>query len=193
MNLTIKGKQIDVGDALRTHVTGRLTEVIGKYFENPLEGSVVFSRDRHHMFRADIQVHIGRGIVLQSSSEASEAHPAFDLSLDKLSTRLRRYKSRLRDHHKRSVANGSTLASPYYILQPEAEDSPEENSKSADNPVIVAEMTTSIENLTVGEAVMRMDLADTPALVFRNRAHGKLNVIYRRNDGHIGWIDPREI
>lgn len=189
MQLTVKGKQIDVGDALRTHVAESLNSVVGKYFNNSLEANVVFSRDAH-LFKADIQVHVGRNILLQSSSESTEPYPAFDTACGKLDRRLRRYKRRLRDHHNVDI-QVEALPARYQILEAEAEDHVDEQAPAA--PLVVAEMQTSIDQLSVSEAVMRMELADRPALLFRNRAHGGLNMVYRRADGNVGWVDPQDL
>jgi ribosomal subunit interface protein len=186
MQLSVKGKQIDVGDSLRQHVQTRLTETVSKYFNGSLDASVTFSREAH-LFRADITVHAGRNILLQSNSSASEPYPAFDLAIDRMSKQLGRYKSRLRKHHQDSPAEEAQMA-PSFVLG--GDDEAEE--EQSDNPVIVAEMTTPIETLTVGEAVMRLDLGDLPALMFKSRAHGGFNMIYRRPDGHIGWVDPAQ-
>jgi ribosomal subunit interface protein len=190
MQLSIKGKQIDVGDALRTHVETQLKEITGKYFNGTLDAHVTFSREAH-LFRADITVHAGRGIVLQANAAANEPYPAFDLAAERIARRLRRYKKKIVDLHHENSRNShedATVASAF-VLHGEEHDREEEAN---DNPVVVAEMTTPIELLTVSEAVMRLDLGDLPALMFRNRGHGGLNMIYRRPDGHIGWIDPAE-
>jgi ribosomal subunit interface protein len=211
MHLSVKGKQLDVGDALRTHVDESLTAIVGKYFGRPIEANVVFSREAH-LFKADISVHVGRNILLQSNAEASEPYPAFDTAADKIAKRLRRYKRHLKDHHKggENGADGvlafETLSATKYILEAEPEDAhmdghdedahdatPASSGAGQDDNnqhVVIAEMTTAIDTLTVSEAVMRLDLAELPALMFRNRAHGGLNMIYRRQDGNVGWIDP---
>jgi len=199
MHVTVKGKQLDVGDALRTHVTETLSVAVGKYFSSPIEANVVLSKDAH-LYTADIQVHVGRGILLQSTAEATEPYPAFDDAAEKVAKRLRRYKRRLRDHNNRhgiSLSESALPARKYIIEAPSDEDSEDEGQAMHDGadghaPIIVAEMETGIDMLTVGEAVMRMDLADLPALMFRNRAHGGLNMVYRRPDGNVGWVDPAD-
>jgi ribosomal subunit interface protein len=188
MQLSVKGKQIDVGDALRQHVETQLTDIVGKYFGSSLDASVTFSREAH-LFRADITVHAGRNILLQSNASASEPYPAFDMAAGRIAKRLNRYKDRLRKHHQEGIPEEALMA-PSFVLNPEEDTTTTENAN--DNPVVVAEMTTPIETLTVGEAVMRLDLGDLPALMFRSRAHGGFNMIYRRPDGHIGWIDPSQ-
>ena len=188
MQLSVKGKQIDVGDSLRAHVLSSLENTVEKYFDNALEGVVHFSREGQS-FRADISVHIGHNILVQSHSLAADPYPAFDGASERVATQLRRYKRRLRDHHRNRNAKES-MAAQQYILAPESEEEVRSDNSDAD-PVIIAEMTTEVETLTVGIAVMRMDLADLPALLFRNSAHGGLNMVYRRGDGNIGWVDPR--
>ena len=186
MELSVKGKQIDVGDALREHVATQLNEVVGKFFGDSINAQVTFSREAH-LFRSDITVHAGRGILLQSNASSAEPYPAFDLAAGRIAKRLNRYKDRLRKHHQESAPEEAMIA-PSFVLNPEEE----ETNTANDNPVIVAEMTTPIETLSVGEAVMRLDLGDMPALMFRSRTHGGLNMIYRRPDGHIGWVDPSQ-
>ena len=196
MHLSVKGKQLDVGDALRSHVAESLNNVVGKYFGKPIEANVVFSREAH-LFKADISVHVGRGIMVQSIGEADEPYPAFDTACDKIAKRLRRYKERLKDHHSNSEgALAEAVTAKKYILRAEAEDHAHDHQAAAvagsdgHQPIVIAEMTTSIDLLTVSEAVMRMELAELPAMMFRNRAHGSLNMVYRRADGHVGWVDP---
>ena len=198
MQISVTGRQIDVGDALRGRVETNLADSVVKYFDHAIEGNVVFSREAQGV-RVDISVHVGRGIMVQGHSRAENAHTAFDGALDRIAKRLRRHKRRLRDHHrdhKTSLADDALQAQQYILSgEGEAEDEAGDNEDppiddGEPSPVVIAEMTTRIDSLTVGEAVMRMDLADQPALIFRNSGHGGLNVIYRRTDGNIGWIDP---
>ena len=189
MNLTVKGKNIDVGDALRTHVSEALDHGIGKYFGNPIEATVTFSKESH-LFVADLSVHIGRGIQMQAQASAAQAYAAFDQAMDHLAKRLRRHKRRLRDHHRAEIE--SFRASQYYILAPQEEEEVDAHTVNGnDAPTVIAEMQTEIPTLTVGQAVMRLDLSDLKAMMFLNRAHGGLNMVYRRTDGNIGWVDPR--
>jgi ribosomal subunit interface protein len=189
MQLSVKGKQLNVGDALRTHVSDSLSRILGKYFGDAIEVSVTLSREGHR-YRAVVMAHVGRGIQVQARGDAEEPYPAFDTAAEHLAKRLRRYKGRLRDHHKDSGPKAETLLAQQYILA--GDDEPEAaEDLGQGQPAVVAEMTTEIPSLTVSEAVMRMDLADQPALMFRNSSHSGLNMIYRRTDGNIGWIDPR--
>jgi len=189
MQLSVKGQQIDVGAALRSHMEDSLTKMLGKYFGDAIDARVTLSRTGH-VFRAVVSAHVGRNIHLEAHGEADEPYPAFDAAAERLSKRLRRHKQRLRDHHKEDQGEQDSLPAQQYILSGQAGENGEWEQQE-DQPVVVAEMTTDIPLMTVSEAVMRMDLSDQPALMFRNRAHGGLNMVYRRSDGNIGWIDPR--
>ncbi len=156
---------------------------------------MVFSR-QGPMYRADCSVHVGSGITLQSHGEAGEIYSSFDVAADRVEKRLRRYKRRLRGHPRSNPEEA--IAAQSYVIAPDTEvaegvDDEGWQEGEENHPVIIAETATKIDSLTVGEAVMRMDLADLPALMFRNRAHGGLNVVYRRPDGNIGWIDPTNV
>ena len=199
MQLTLTGKQIDVGDALRRHVEDSLSAILDKYFGSAIEAHVVVSREAH-LSRAEISVRIGRGIIVNARAAASELYAAFDAAADRVAKQLRRYKRRLRDHHnKPREPTGAVERAMAYILAPVPEEEDESEAtgeqvlvEHADGaPAVVAEMSTELPSLTVGEAAMRMDLADAPVLLFRNRSHGALNLVYRRADGNIGWIDPQ--
>ena len=189
MQLTVTGKQIDTGDALRAHVEGSLNTILGKYFKTAIEAHVVFSKEAH-MSRAEVSLHIGRGIVVSAGGAAFEPYAAFDVAADRIAKRMRRYKRRLRHHHARWAREPSEAGerATDYVLAPIVEEDGE--ADVGDAPTVIAEMSTELPNLTVGEAAMRMDLADAALLLFRNRSHGELNLVYRRADGNIGWIDP---
>ncbi|UCH76270.1 MAG: ribosome-associated translation inhibitor RaiA [Rhodospirillales bacterium] len=189
MQLSVKGKQLDVGDAWRRHVEENLPAVVAKYFDNAQDAQVVLSR-QGSTFRVDITVHVGKRIIIQSHGATGDAYSAFEEAGDHLGKRLRRYKRRLRDHHRERPEEVEASPAQQYVLAGEAIDI-DSGADERDEPVVIAEMETAIESLSVGEAVMRMDLANLPALMFRNRAHGGLNMVYHRGDGHIGWVDPR--
>jgi len=194
MQLSVKGRHVDTGDALRQYAYDRLSGILDKYFGDAIEANVTLSKDAF-LYRAALSIHVGRGMLLQAAGEAQDVHPAFDMAADRLAKQLRRYKRRLRDHGRVPASSSDVLPAQQYILAPEQE--PEEGVAAEaadganDQPIVVAEMETEVPSLTVGEAVMRMDLADQGALLFRNRAHGGINMVYRRQDGNIGWIDPR--
>jgi ribosomal subunit interface protein len=192
MNLTVNGKGIDVGEALRTYVAEGLDRMFEKYFSNPIEATVTFSKQGYR-FHATVSVHVGRGILMQAEDDGGDAYAAFDITAETIAKRLRRHKRRLRDHHRTET---DSYAAKQFVL---AADVGDENAGDAgDGPdganghsaLIVAELEADIPTLTVGEAVMRLDLAETQAMLFHNRAHGGLNMVYRRNDGNIGWVDP---
>jgi len=196
MNLIVKGQQIDVGDALRTHVHDSLDGVFDKYFGDAIDVTVIFSRDAH-LFRAAVAAHVGRGIMAQSEATADQAYVAFDIANDRLAKRLRRHKRWLRDHHKLPF---ETRSAGHYVLAAEQESGADESDETIETPngeapngqpTVIAEMKTEIPTLTVSEAVRRLDLADCGALMFVNRAHGGLNMVYRRSDGNVGWVDPK--
>ena len=187
MQLSVKGKQLDVGDAFRSHIADSLSHILEKYFGDAIEVGVTLTRNGH-LYRAQVTAHVGRGIQLQAQGEADEPYPAFDSAADHLAKRLRRHKRRLRDHHNDAAAEAEVLMAQQYVLAAETDESARAGDEG---PVVIAEMTTPIPSLTVSQAVMRMDLADLPALLFRNSSHSGLNMVYRRPDGHIGWVDPR--
>lgn len=190
MNLTVNGKGIDVGDALRAHVAEGLDKVFEKYFSNPIEATVTFSKQGYR-FHVALSVHVGRGILMQAEDDGGDAYAAFDIAAETVAKRLRRHKRRLRDHHR--VAADSYAAKAFVLaadVQEEPANDSADGANGAEAPVIVAELEADIPTLTVGEAVMRLDLAETQAMLFHNRAHGGLNMVYRRNDGNIGWVDP---
>ena len=188
MQLTVTGKQIEVGDALRAHVAASLTSILEKYFKTAIEAHVVVAKEAH-LIRAEISLHIGRGIVVNAGAAVGEVYAAFDTAAERVAKQLRRYKRRLRDHHAkfRDPAEVEERARDY-VLAPVAEEADEDDP--AGGPAVIAEISAALPRLTVGEAAMRMDLADALVLLFRNRAHGELNLVYRRADGNIGWIDP---
>jgi ribosomal subunit interface protein len=190
MQLTVTGKQIEVGEALRDHVDAGLAAILEKYFKTAIEAHVVVAKEAH-LFRTEISLHVGRGIVVNAGATGSESGAAFDAAAERIAKQLRRYKRRLRTHHSRAreeVAASERVRS--YVLAPIAEDAEEAAAEDGGWPAVVAETIAELPSLTVGEAVMRMDLADVPVLLFRNRSHGELNLVYCRPDGNIGWIDP---
>ncbi|HUT49928.1 MAG TPA: ribosome-associated translation inhibitor RaiA [Alphaproteobacteria bacterium] len=186
MQLSVTGKQIDIGQALQEHVTDVLNDAVEKYFGSAMDGAVVFSREAQDI-HAEISVHVGKGIQIQAHATAGDAYSAFDNAAEHMAKRLRRYKRRLRNHH-RSARTDQAIPAQAFVL---AGEGPDDSEPATDEPVVVAEMEAEIPSLTVGEAVMRLDLANTPAMMFRNSAHGGLNMLYRRPDGTIGWVDPR--
>ncbi|MDR9395136.1 ribosome hibernation-promoting factor, HPF/YfiA family [Roseovarius sp. SYSU LYC5161] len=187
MRYQISGKQIDVGQALQTHVEDELGAAVAKYAERPTDAHVIFSKNASE-FVCEAIVHLSTGLTAQASAKSHEIYSAFDGCCEKMEKQLRRYKRRLKDHHRERVAPVELSGASSYILATETEG--EESEPESLQPIIVAEMETQIPSLSVGEAVMQMELAGAPVLVFRNEGKEGLNVVYRRDDGNIGWIDP---
>jgi ribosomal subunit interface protein len=190
MQITVSGKQVDLSDALRVRVQQELTGITGKYFEHAQDARVTFARSRLG-FLCDIDLHAGRGLTLRGEAEGSDAYTAFDKAAVHVGKRLRRYRRRVNDHARDEAQRTRPESARQIILRAEADDheEPEEATQTA-APTVIAETTTVIAHLSVSEAVMRMELADHPVLMFRDVNSGVLNVVYRRTDGNVGWIDP---
>lgn len=187
MKIKVNGKHIDVGDALRENVETTLPVSVSKYAENPIDASVTFSKD-HHEIKCDCTVHLSTGLIAQAHGKAGDAYAAFDQVCERLEKQLRRYKRRLKDHHRKSPVEKIDAAA--FII----EAGTEEAEEPADlQPVIIAESSTAIPTLSVGEAVMHMEMGGEDVLMFHNEKNGTLNVVHRRNDGNIGWIDPTPV
>jgi len=186
MRYQISGKQIDIGEALQTHVRTELGEMVEKYAGRPTEAQVVFSKNGAE-FACETVIHLSTGLTAQAKGRAHEIYAAFDSCSEKMDKQLRRYKRRLKDHHKDRAQPVELSDAGSYILAPTGED---ESSEAEANPVIIAEMQAKIPSLSVGDAVMQMELAHATVLVFRNEKHNGINVVYQRDDGNVGWIDP---
>jgi ribosome hibernation promoting factor len=192
MHVIVKGKQIDVGDALRVHVEDSLNAGVSKYFDNAIDAKVTFSKSNHN-FHVECSVHIGSGIDVTASADHVDPYGSFDTAAERIGKQLRRYKRRLKSHHgKERYQAKQTQAAQSYVLAPEPEEIEVETEANDDwQPIIIAESSADIPECSVGEAVMRMDLANLPVMMFHNSQTNGLNVVYRRQDGNIGWIDPR--
>lgn len=184
MSIQVTGKNLDVGEALRSHALDRLDQIIDKYVGRSLAGHVRFEKE-HGQFRTDLTVHLWSGLSLEAHALAHDAYASADAALDRIEKRIRRYKRRLKGKTAHAAGAGGTQA-PYYVIQ--SDEGAEEAAD--DNPVIIAETELAIHEIPVSDAVMQMDLSDRPFVVFRNPRHGQINVVYRRQDGNIGWIDP---
>jgi ribosomal subunit interface protein len=197
MTLRISGKSISVGDALRSRVSERTDEVLRKYFDGNYSGHITLSKDGFG-FRTDCALHLDTGITLEADSNAIDAYASADQALLMIEKRLRRYKSRLKDRSVRKAYAASAalaeinapLDAPSYVIEAPAEGDEEVTSYS---PVIIAEATTSLKRLSVSEAVMELDLTGAACLVFQHGSSGRVNIIYRRADGNVGWVDPPAI
>ena len=188
MRYQISGKHIDIGEALQTHVKAELGEVVEKYAQRPTDAVIVFSRVAHEHVCESV-IHLSTGLTAQATGHATEIYAAFESCREKLDKQLRRYKRRLRNHHSQRTAPVEFAGGSAYILAPTEE--PEDDTDDLTQPIVIAEMETKIPSITVGEAVMQLELGGQRMLVFRNEGHGGVNVVYRRDDGNIGWIDPR--
>ena len=188
MRYQISGKQIDIGEALQTHVKAELGEVIEKYAQRPTECTVVFSKVAHE-FVCETTLHLSTGLNAQARGHAPDIYPAFESCREKMDKQLRRHKRRIRSHYVDRKAPVEFGGGSQYILAA-TEDTDEAEPESL-QPIVIAEMETKIPSITVGEAVLQLELAGQKMLVFRNEGHGGVNVVYRREDGNIGWIDPR--
>ena len=190
MRYQISGRQIDIGEALQTHVQNEMNEVLGKYTGRPTDANVIFSKSAHE-FVCEATVHLSTGLTAQAKAHATEIYSAFDKCNEKLDKQLRRYKRRLKDHHRDRPEPVELFgASSYILAASEDVDAAEPDSLQ---PMIIAEMETKIPSISVGEAVMQMELVGAPVLVFRNEGNSGVNVVYRREDGNIGWIDPTNL
>ena len=191
MHIKVSGKHIDVGDALRAHVEDIIRSAVAKYFDRPVDAHVVFSR-RGHEYACDSSVHLSTGLTAQAHAVAGEIYAAFDQATDRIEKQLRRYKRRLKAHHNDRANPIEMIEASSYVLRSHDEET-DAGDVNGMQPVIIAEMTTPIKSLTVGEAVMQMELAHAPFLMFRNDANGRINVVYQRDDGNVGWIDPANL
>jgi len=190
MTLRISGKSISVGEALRGRVEERTEEVLRKYFDGNYQGHITLSKDGIG-FRTDCALHLDSGITLEADSNAPDAYASADQALLMIEKRLRRYKSRLKDRSARKAHAASealaAMDATSYVLEAPGEG---EDEVTGYSPVIIAEATTSLRQLSVSEAVMELDLSGAPCLVFQHGSSGRVNIIYRRADGNVGWVDP---
>lgn len=196
MDIRVSGHQIDTGNALKEHVETRLQAMAEKYFSRALSAQVTFGHAPHAAFRSDIVCHVMTGLVLKGTGEAQEAHPAFDQAAERIEKQLRRYTKRLKDRHGRATAveaartseltpNGFDNAA-YTVF-----DAGSEDDEATDAPAIVAETRVDIPQASVSDAVMMLDLRNTNALLFVNSGTSAYNMVYRRHDGTIGWVEPK--
>jgi ribosomal subunit interface protein len=191
MQVQVSGKHVAVGEALRTRVSDEIQDTIGKYFDRGGDADVVVSREGHS-FRVDCGVVLASGQQLRSHGVGADAHSAFGVALDKVEARIRRYKTKLKDHSGAANAKAAETAS-YFVLRAPDEEADEAWEEGEDGPparMVIAESDAVLKTLTVSGAVMELDLTEAQTIVFRNAAHGGISVVYRRPDGNIGWIDP---
>lgn len=186
MTLRVSGKNLDIGEALRGHVQSRVSETLAKYFDGSWTGHVTVEKEGSG-FRTEASLHLSTGLTLQSEARAQDAYASVDQTVERFAKRLRRYKRRLKDYHGRPEASPADEAASYVIEAPTDES---EESDAGFAPTIIAESTTRLKRLSVSDAVIELDLTGAAVLVFRHAGHGRVNIVYRRPDGHVGWIDP---
>lgn len=182
--LKISGKNLDIGNALRERIQERIDEAVSKYFDGGYSGQVVVEPEGFG-FKTDCAIHLDTGVVLKTSANAADATASFDQAAERVEKRLRRYKRRLKSHHPQQ--SGESIEAQSFVLATPEED---EEVPVDYSPVVVAETATHIRTMTVGMAVLDLDLTESPVVVFRSAANGTINVVYRRSDGNVGWIDP---
>jgi ribosomal subunit interface protein len=186
MSFRVSGKNLDVGDALRERINDRIAETLGKYFDGGYSGHVTLAKDGFG-FRTECAIHLDSKITLHAEGIATDAYASADQAAARIEKRLRRYHRRLKDHRAERNDEPSIDAASYIIAAPEDEG---ETESGAFTPVIIAESTTALKRLSVSDAVTELDMTGAPVVVFRHAAHGGINIVYRRADGHFGWIDP---
>ncbi|PYE87458.1 ribosome hibernation-promoting factor, HPF/YfiA family [Phyllobacterium leguminum] len=193
MSLRISGKHMDIGDAFRIRIEERIGEIVGKYFDGGYSGHVTVVKSGSR-FSADCMLHLDSGAALQATGEAQDPQLAFDAAADRIETRLRRYKRRLKSHQ---VANNNSAYDDviYRVMSPAPEEEDDDDAEVIKDyaPTIVAETSVSLRTMSVASAVVELDLKDSPVLVFRNAGNDQVNIVYRRADGNIGWIDPSAV
>jgi len=187
MPFRVSGKNIDIGEALRERVSARVAEALSKYFNGGYSGHVTVEKEGFG-FRTECAIHLDSGIVLHTEANAADAYASADQAAERIEKRLRRYKRRLKDHHVARANGAPVVDAPSYVIEAPAHDDDEEVTEF--NPVIIAETTTALKQLSVSEAVMELDMTGAPVVVFRHASHGRVNLVYRRPDGNVGWIDP---
>ncbi|MEE4338843.1 ribosome hibernation-promoting factor, HPF/YfiA family [Erythrobacter sp.] len=187
MDIRISGHQVDTGAALQEHATERLGAIVDKYFDRALSSHVTFGKAPAGSFTCDIVTHVTQGLILKAQGSAGDAHVALDEAAARIEKQLRRYKRRLTDRHERAQQVRAEEEAAYTIFA--AEEGEEEIAAEA--PPVIAETRVDIPTGTVADAVMMLDLRDTPALFFKNAGTGRHNMVYRRADGSIGWVEPR--
>ena len=186
MDIRVSGHQIDTGEALRQQVDERLHAIAEKYFSRAISAQVTFGKGPYdHSFTCDIVAHVPQGVVLKGSAGAALAPLAFEQAADRIEKQLRRYKRRLKDRHSQAAHAESALEAGYTVFAP-----PPEEEEPVDHPPVVVETKVDIPVASVFDAVMLLDLRNTNALMFRNSGTGAFNMVYRRGDGTIGWVEP---
>ena len=187
MPFRVSGKNLDIGEALRERVSARIVDALSKYFDGGYSGHVTVEKEGFG-FRTDCAIHLDSGITLHTEANAADAYASADQAAVRIEKRLRRYKRRLKDHHVARANGAAVIDAPSYVIEAPSHESDDEQTEF--NPVIIAESTTVLKEFSVSEAVMELDMTGAPVVVFRHASHGRVNLVYRRPDGNVGWIDP---
>ena len=188
MEINISGRKMSVGDALTEHANDKLGDIAEKYFTRSIDSSATFAKEGH-LYRVDVSLHANQGIQLHSHAESDDPYAAFDTAAEKVEKQLRRYKRRLKNHHATPSRDAVVEMVRDTVLAPENEEAgPEAEGEVAEQHLIIAETKKEIPCVSVGDAAMLMDLANTNAFVFRNSKSNNMEVVYKRSDGNIGWI-----
>ena len=188
MDIRVSGHQVDTGDSLRTHVNDRMQSLAEKYFSRSISAHVTFGSGPHGFFTCDIVAHVMQGVILKGSGQGSVAHPAFEQAADRIETQLRRYMRRLKDRYSTQALPGAIEADAGYTV---FQSAVEEEELDGEHPPVIAETRVDVPETSVSDAVMMLDLRNTNALLFKNSGTGAFNMVYRRGDGTIGWVEPQ--
>jgi ribosomal subunit interface protein len=185
MTVVITGKQIDLGDSLRNTIEAEIEGVVSRHLDGKIDASITVTKDAQHHYKTDIQLHVNRNLDIHCVGKDNDIHKSVSAAIEKLETQLRRYKTRLHEKRRHKDTHEDTAERVQkYVIQKQIDDTADEN------PLIIAESISEIHTLSVGDAVMKMDLSQNPVMLFKNAANGQLNVVFMRPDGNIGWIDP---
>lgn len=191
MDIRVSGHQIDTGEALQSYVATRLNAMVEKYFSRALSSQVTAGKGAHGSYTSDIVMHVNKGLILKSHGDAQDARLAFDQAAEKLDKQLRRYKRRVQDRHQQAAHSSMEEDAAYRVFAASDPTEATDEAEDAAAPPVIAETTADIPEASVADAVMMLDLRDTGALLFKNAGTGVHNMVYRRRDGSIGWVEPR--
>jgi ribosomal subunit interface protein len=190
MPLRVSGKNLDIGESLRAHVLARVEQAVGKHADGAVTGGVTITRDGS-AYRADCTLHVGSGVSLQAEGRAHEPYASFEQAAERIEKRLRRYKRKIKDRNSHGGPSAPEVATAeYYVLQAPGQREEDTEIGQDYSPLVIAENTTKVREFSVADAVTELDLSGAPVLVFRHAGNGRINIVYRRTDGNIGWVDP---
>lgn len=194
MQIIYQAQHFDMGDALKEYIQDRMNNINEKYFNRAINVSVTMTKETKSLFKTHISLTVGKDIHISATASEHDVHNSFDTAAERIAKQLRRYKRKLKDHHEQ-MENAEHMKAPEYTFGTSLADDQidhltDEEIESQDEPMIIAEMTTNIQTMSVSDAVMRLNLSGNNAMMFRNSKNGGLNMVYRRQDGNVGWVDP---